>query len=684
MSFIGKNVEVNTNTLTPQAADPTVATEGMMFYADGTSRPEGVYVYKNANWVLVGSGAGELNFYEQGNADEASVSDFTTGNNATFDGGGSFQGVFSISTTAADIISGERAFKMVLNATPGTSDDDYIATTVIDIPQGYRGRFLAVKLQYKYDGADDDIKWVVKDDTNTAILTTGSETLNQYDEVNNTATELTLSFYCPADCAQIKIGPQVLTHATGSEELIWDDVIVTPNILVNGQIDEIQNIRANTANGFGSSGTKIRRFTNEEYNIGPEILTYTQDATNGDYFTVNSDCEVEITATDNFGSSTDFGISLNASSLTTNFGALAIAERITMATSSGSSLAAEVSWHGSLSAGDILRSHSQGTAGGVAGNTMLTLLATKKIDSFLTYNVSSNNSEVRLHTANGYGSSGTKIRRFTTAASNIGTSVSYVDDATNGATFTVNDTGIYQISFTGEFSALANLGISLNASSLTTNVESLAAAEVLAMDTTSASGSLGCASATVSLSKNDIIRPHTDGTASGTASLTHFSITKIGSNQLMGVPKTIIAYVKDVKAQNVSSGTFTSGADRTRDLNTLEGDTSFISLSANQFTLDPGTYDVQARAEAYRVANHKVQLYNITDSNIDILGSSSYASAANDAASNSTLFGTIIITESTIFEIRHRCATTLATNGFGSKSGVEVETFCQVKITKLN
>lgn len=44
---------VNSLTLTPQSADPGTPTEGMLFYADGTSRDEGVWVYSNSGWNQV-------------------------------------------------------------------------------------------------------------------------------------------------------------------------------------------------------------------------------------------------------------------------------------------------------------------------------------------------------------------------------------------------------------------------------------------------------------------------------------------------------------------------------------------------------------------------------------------------------------------------------------------------------
>ena len=684
MAFIGRNVEVNTNTLTPQSADPTVPTEGMLFYADGTSRPEGVYVYKNGNWVLVGSGTGELNFYEHGNADEASVSDFTTGNNATFDGGGSFQGAFTISTTAADLISGDRVFKLVLNATPGTSDDDYVASTVVDIPQGYRGRFLAVKLQYKYDGADSDIKWVVKDDTNTEILTVDTEVLNQFDEVNNVATEFTLSFLCPGDCEQIKIGPQVVTHATGSEELIWDDVVVTPNVLVNGQISEIQNIKVNTANGFGSSGTKIRRFTNEEYNNGSEILTYTQDATNGDFFTVNTACEVEIAVSDNFGAANDFGVSLNASSLSTNFGALAVSERLIQASTTAVSISGAVSWHGSLVAGDVLRVHSQGSAGGTAANTLCSILAVKRSDAFIAYNTHSKNSMIKIHTGNGYGSTNTVIKRFLTVETSTGTAITYADSSTLGSTFTINETGIYHISYTGASGAISTTGISLNSTELTTAMNGLVNVEDrLASETNGGNQYTVSLSWAGILQKGDIVRPHNDG-SSGTETRESFAITRIGSNQLLGVPKTLTAYIKDAKSSGTGGGSFTSGSYQTRDLNTLEGDTSFVSLSSNQITLDPGTYDFYANSPSFRVSTNKARLRDITNSVTTILGSAEFGETAGGGTLGSNMEGRLVLTETTTFEIQHRCNFTQAF-GFGSPSSYgEDEIYTVVRITKLN
>ena len=69
---------------------------------------------------------------------------------------------------------------------------------------------------------------------------------------------MSFTFFCPSDCQQIKIGPQVVTHATGSEELIWDDVVVSPNLLITADIDNIEDWQvwttaaADVSSGFGT------------------------------------------------------------------------------------------------------------------------------------------------------------------------------------------------------------------------------------------------------------------------------------------------------------------------------------------------------------------------------------------------------------------------------------------------
>src|SRR6185436_19491385 len=91
------------------------------------------------------------------------------------------------------------------------------------------------------------------------------------------------------------------------------------------------------------------------------------------------------------------------------------------------------------------------------------------------------------------------------------------------------------------------------------------------------------------------------------------------------------ALIQDQKAANTDGGGFTSGAYRTRDLNTEVVDADgIVSISSNQFTLGPGTYYIRARAPAYSVQEHKAKLRNVTDSTDALIGSSEHSFSSNE------------------------------------------------------
>lgn len=136
---------------------------------------------------------------------------------------------------------------------------------------------------------------------------------------------------------------------------------------------------------------------------------------------------------------------------------------------------------------------------------------------------------VRLNTANGYGSSGTMIRRFTNVVTNQGSDITYVDSATAGASFTINTAGVYAISFSDSLSAGEYIGISKNAASLSTGIQGTAIAAVLIMGSNVSAGvAVGSCAWTGYLAAGDVIRPHNNGTTSGaTTNAQQFTIARV-------------------------------------------------------------------------------------------------------------------------------------------------------------
>ena len=141
-----------------------------------------------------------------------------------------------------------------------------------------------------------------------------------------------------------------------------------------------------------------------------------------------------------------------------------------------------------------------------------------------------------------------------------------------------------------------------------------------------------------------------------------------------------IAVLQDLKGA-FHGGTFSSGAWRERTINTHLGDSSFLTLGTDTFTLNQGIYILNATAPAYKVGEHQIRLYNCTTTNVDAVGS--VASSAGSVTSS--LMTTIInVTSATNdFIIEHRCASTQNTNGLGIGVAWSSNVYTQIWIQKL-
>lgn len=138
-------------------------------------------------------------------------------------------------------------------------------------------------------------------------------------------------------------------------------------------------------------------------------------------------------------------------------------------------------------------------------------------------------SRVILNTANGYGSTNTAIRRFTNTEVNTGGDITYADSATLGASFTINATGLYSISYSDSFTAAtAYHGVTADSTQLTTSILSVTPSTVLTI-TGDANGNFGtCAAVVTYLTAGTVLRPHcAPGVATG-GFPAKFNITRMG------------------------------------------------------------------------------------------------------------------------------------------------------------
>ena len=141
-----------------------------------------------------------------------------------------------------------------------------------------------------------------------------------------------------------------------------------------------------------------------------------------------------------------------------------------------------------------------------------------------------------------------------------------------------------------------------------------------------------------------------------------------------------VAVFHDQKTEGTSGGTslttFTA-----RDLNTtVYNNITGCSLSSNQITLPAGDYLIFATVPSY-YRKVKSRFYNVTDSSVDIIGTSQYLNTAINM--NSIINGVVSIASTKTFEIQMR-ASTVQGNGLGEAVSLgEPEVYTTISITKI-
>lgn len=212
-------------------------------------------------------------------------------------------------------------------------------------------------------------------------------------------------------------------------------------------------------------------------------------------------------------------------------------------------------------------------------------------------------SQIRLHTGNGRGSTNIAIRRFATVVENIGTDITYTDSTTDGATFTVNSDGWYEISYADvSASAASTYGISLNSTQLTTGIQSITTSDVLKMQTVAAS--LGASvEICVYLETGDIIRAHNAGLGDANTTVS-FTMSKVDTRtESPAIIHSSTGTENDFTAVIPSSGTSVTseGANAISSLS-WSVNTATVNLNAGQFANQPAV-SIFPEPTSYTVSN---------------------------------------------------------------------------------
>ncbi|MGX9570796.1 hypothetical protein [Pseudomonas sp. CFBP 5748] len=201
---------------------------------------------------------------------------------------------------------------------------------------------------------------------------------------------------------------------------------------------------------------------------------------------------------------------------------------------------------------------------------------------------------------------------------------------------------------------------------LATNAETQAGA-----DTERAVTAAGLASRTATESRSGIVQLATQAQVStGTDDATAVTPLKLAANQAATGATSFarrLANFRDIKPLGTAGGTYTTGAWRTRDLNTaVVNNIPGATLTSNQLTLPAGTYFLMGQSAIGDIYNARLRLYNVTDSIAVLEGIGNGAlRTGNLTNSLAHIMGSFILSASKVVELQMNAAVTSNGTGMG-------------------
>jgi hypothetical protein len=280
-----------------------------------------------SSWSEVGSGASSLDSIFQLIGDD--VASWSSGNNASFLGGGSLAGTFA--TESAAPLNGLQSYKYTQAA---GSLNDYIASPAKSVASRFKGQTCILSFPFNYNGNANDIEVVIYDATNSAVIPTST-----FISASSNTSVLTSYVTIPLTCSSIRVGFKVAVANSG-KILNFDDVqlsqtsIYTPQPLDQSSYMIRSGLTLGVANVTGAlSGT------------GGSLGVYSYNSSTGVY-TILKKCKINLS----FSATT----SANASAVPR----IQIASLGTVGTShtnAASGNGESVSWTGILEAGETFQ-----------------------------------------------------------------------------------------------------------------------------------------------------------------------------------------------------------------------------------------------------------------------------------------------------------------------------------------
>jgi hypothetical protein len=190
---------------------------------------------------------------------------WSTGNNATFLAAGTIAGTFTKQNKTSPL-NGSSSYSYTMAA---GSLNDWFASSLQPVPLRARGNTNRCKLVYTYNGNDNDIKAVIYDATNSAILS--SQTA--YIKTSSVGKQFEILFDVPATCVNIRVGFHVLVANSG-KVLKFDDIQVSDEAFSVAYLVVQESI---TYTGY-SSGLNPIVFSTVQTNKSGNVISKTSNS----------------------------------------------------------------------------------------------------------------------------------------------------------------------------------------------------------------------------------------------------------------------------------------------------------------------------------------------------------------------------------------------------------------------
>jgi hypothetical protein len=359
--FVG--TKIDSQKLNPLDADPGSPIQGQFFYSDGTSRSEGLYVYDGTQWKTVGSGSSGINYIENNDA-EGGTTGWSTYNDSSevpVDGtGGSASILFTASSSSP--LRGTKSFLIEKNGAASRQGEGISYDFSID--DADKGQLAAVSFDYSVtaDYSTDNIKVYLYDVTNSRLINLVEAGVEAKSPAGKYLGYATFSGGSTSYRVLVHIG----SNDTDDYDIKIDNFRVGP--AETSAIGDIGFHYVETFDGSSNGSTNNKIPTVDSFTEdGAGILEIESTSANGFSVTARKDCLVTATYTDAFSSLGYIGWSLNSNQLTTSIQSITQADRKALTYLTPINAGGSVTVSIPLKAGDVLRPHNDGASGAVGG-----------------------------------------------------------------------------------------------------------------------------------------------------------------------------------------------------------------------------------------------------------------------------------------------------------------------------